>query len=102
MRACTANFDQLSLKRNVPVGDFRRAEKSAVNERQGAAKHQGGTRSAGHADPPGGVAPHSGRISPGRYPERALQSTALIFEFLQIFFENVTRPSFNDSYTASL
>jgi hypothetical protein len=102
MRACTANSDQRSLKRNVPVGDFSRVDKTPIGERQGAAKHQGGARSAGHIDPPGGVAPHSGRISPGRYPERAFQSTALIFEFLQIFFENVTRPSFNDSYTASL
>ncbi len=30
------------------------------------------------------------------------QSTAMIFEFLQIFFENVTRPSIKGSCTGSL
>ena len=76
--------------------------KRVVTEKERAADQKGGVRSAGHADPPGGVAPHSGRISPGRYSERTYQSTAMIFEFLQIFFENVTRPSTNGTYTRSL
>jgi|WetSurMetagenome_2_1015567.scaffolds.fasta_scaffold738495_1 hypothetical protein len=94
--------DQISLKGEFPAGDVRRTERSAVKEKRGAAEHQGGVRSAGHADPPGGVAPHSERVSPVRYPERYFQSIAMTFEFLQIFFENVTRHSTKPSCTRSL
>jgi hypothetical protein len=104
MRWCGANHHPIRSKlENPPAGGFSREKNRwAVAERTRGRNWKDEVRSAGHGDPPGGVSPHSGRISPGRYLERAFQSTAMIFEILRIFFENVTRLSFKASYTASL